>query len=290
MTNHIPTRSSGTKPFRFVRDIFIVIRPLNALITAISVWIGYFFGSGIYTGRLAVIACISAACVCAAGNIFNDFFDVSVDRINKPERPYAAGNLRKSEMILSGITLFLIGVILSFFINRWAAGMVLLTIAGLMYYNVRAKRTVLIGNVIVSLLCACAFLYGGIAGGALKGALVPAMFAAVYHFGRELLKDIEDREGDRLMHVITFPVKYGIKPALITATCTFGVLIVLTIMPFVFFEYSTLYFFIVLFGVDLLIIILLTRYWISQKFKHLQQTTTLLKAGMFFGMLALILR
>jgi len=273
-----------------VHYIFIVLRPLNALLGALSVWVGYFFSSGEYSGRLAVIASISGACVCAGGNIFNDFFDVSIDRINKPERPYAAGNLKKNEMILSGIILFLIGVILSFFIGQLGVGIALLAITGLMYYNVRAKRTVLFGNVLISFLSACAFLYGGVAGGAIQGALVPAVFAAVYHFGRELLKDIEDREGDRLMSVITFPVKYGIKPALIVATLTFGVLVLSTIIPFVFFAYSTLYFFIVLFGVDLLIIVLLTRYGISQDFKHLQQTNTLLKAGMFFGILALILK
>jgi len=273
-----------------MHDIFIVMRLLNALLAALSVWVGYFFSSGAYTGRLVVIASISAACVCAGGNIFNDFFDVSIDRISKPERPYAAGKLRKNEMILSGTLLFLIGVILSFFIGLLGVGMALLTITGLMYYNIRAKRTVLLGNCVIGFLSACAFLYGGVAGGAVQGALVPAVFAALYHFGRELLKDIEDREGDRLMHVVTFPVKYGIKPALIVATVTFCVLIVLTIMPFVFFAYSTLYFYVVLFGVDLLIIVLLTRYWISQDSKHLQQTTTLLKAGMFFGMLALILK
>ena len=120
-----------------IHDIFIVIRPLNALLAAISVWVGYFFSSGAYTGRLVIIASVSAACICAGGNIFNDLFDVSIDRVNKPERPYAAGKLRKNEMIISGIMLFLIGVILSFFISLLGVGIALLTITGLMYYNVR---------------------------------------------------------------------------------------------------------------------------------------------------------
>ena len=273
-----------------IRDIFSEMRPVNTLLTAVSVWTGFYVSTGSLTGTAVAAAAISAACICAGGNIFNDYFDTAIDRINRPERPYTAGRLQKRAMMLTGALLFLSGLLFSFFLGVYGVFLVLLTIAGLMIYNMKAKRVLLLGNSMIGILSGFAFLYGGIAGGSLKGAAVPAVFAAVFHFGRELLKDIEDREGDSSLRIATFPVKYSDRAALKMASAAYGVLIVFTLLPYVFLEYSVYYLYTVLCGVDLLIVILITRYWVSQERKHLQQTNSLLKAGMVFGLLAMVLK
>ena len=51
--------------------------------------------------------------------------------------------------------------------------------------------------------------------------------------GREIIKDIEDREGDVADQALTLPIRYGVRPALWVTTIVFVILIALTIMPFI---------------------------------------------------------
>ena len=70
-----------------------LMRPLNCLIAALSVYVGAFtIGLRWPTFDLG-IAALSAALIAAAGNAFNDVRDVAIDRINRPTRPLPAGKL-----------------------------------------------------------------------------------------------------------------------------------------------------------------------------------------------------
>ena len=177
-------------------DLISVTRPLNILLTVLSVWVGFFYGSDLIFSPLLLYAAVSAGFICAAGNIFNDFFDRSVDQINKPDRPYTSGRLQENEMVTFGILMFGAGISLSYFVGIEGILIVLATSALLMVYNIWAKRTVLTGNFMISLLGGMAFLYGGFAGGSVKKAIIPALFAILFHFGREIFKDIEDKNAD----------------------------------------------------------------------------------------------
>jgi len=270
--------------------IIHVLRPVNALLTALSVYIGYWFASGSYFGDPVVLAALSAALICGGGNIFNDYYDKDIDLINKPSRPFAAGKIGKPEMIASGIFMFATGFVLSTLIGLAAAAVAFLTVIFLMIYNIYAKRSILIGNVIISILSGLAFIYGAIAANNPFGAVVPAVFALLYHFGREILKDIEDMPGDRSANIVTFPLRFGLKPALLTAVVTYCILISLTLLPYVLLNYSFLYLVTVVVCVDFLIVISFTRYLISIDRVKLKQLNLLLKAGMFFGLIALLLK
>ena len=64
---------------------------------------------------------------------------------------------------------------------------------------------------IIALLTGLAFIYGGFAVGNPVAAIVPAVFAFLINLIREIVKDIQDIEGDTKAGVITFPIKFGFK-------------------------------------------------------------------------------
>jgi len=271
-------------------DLIRATRPVNIALTMVSVGIGFWFGTGNIHERALITAALSAAFICAGGNIFNDFYDLPADKINKPYRPYAAGSLSKREMISFGIILFASGFLLSLYLGAAGTVIAALTILLLMVYNIYAKSTVLSGNVIVSLLSGMAFVYGAAAAGDAAAGTVPAVFAGLYHFGREILKDVEDLRGDRRMRINTFPIRYGIRKALAAAAAAYSLLILLTPLPFVYLGYGMGYLITVILGVDVVIITAFVygiRYKNAQNFKR---TTVILKAGMFAGLAALLLK
>ena len=271
-------------------DIIRVTRPLNLGLTALSVWLGYYFSSGFYISRAAVFACFSAASICAGGNVFNDYYDKKIDQLNKPERPFAAGRLSGGEMVILGIVSFLTGITLSYFISYLCLVIAAVTILFLMIYNIWIKKVALGGNVLVSILAGATFLYGGAAGGTTQKAVIPGVFAVLYHFGREILKDIEDLEADRMSGIMTFPVLYGFERAYAVSSAVFGFLMIFTLYPYFFMDFSLFYLVTVIVGVDMVVLFLMSRFWLSKNKKHLAQMNQLLKLGMFLGMVALFMK
>lgn len=271
-------------------DIIRTTRPLNVVIAAVSSLVGSWFVTGSFSDFSALFASLSIALNCAGGNIFNDYFDLETDRINKPDRPFAAGRLSDRDMILSGVIAAIGSIVFAGLISVHCLIFAILIAMLLTLYNTFAKRTVLLGNLLVSFLTSTAFLFGGMAAGNVWGAAVPAVFAFLYHFGREILKDIEDFEGDREVGIITFPISAGIKAAERLAVSVFALLIVLTLAPFLFMEYSIWYLIVALFGVDLLTVFLLMSYFKDKNPEKLSKTNSMLKFGMIFGLLALLLK
>ena len=76
-----------------IKNLFILIRPLNVTIAALTIIIGaalsphFYFYSGLY------LAVFSVALITGAANIVNDIFDIEIDKINKPSRVLATGIL-----------------------------------------------------------------------------------------------------------------------------------------------------------------------------------------------------
>ncbi len=270
--------------------ILAAARPMNLLLTVISVIVGFWFCSSMFISFKSLLAALSAALICGGGNLFNDYYDKDVDTINRPSRPLPSGKVTEKDLIISGLMSFAVGITFSFHLGIICIFLAFLTVLLLMIYNFYAKRTVLAGNFIVSSLAGLAFVYGAAAAGDLIQATVPAIFAFLYHFGREILKDIEDIPGDENTGIVTFPVRFGTSPALLLAGIIFTVLIILTIIPFLFLGYSQFYLLVVLVGVDLLIIVSMTRYMMSLEYTKLKQLNILLKVGMFAGIFALILK
>jgi len=157
----------------------------------------------------------------------------------------------------------------------------------LFLYSFRLKRTILWGNLTVSLATALAFIYGGIAVNRLSYALIPAVFSFFYHLGREIIKDVEDIRGDRADKIQTLAIEYGEKFALKITTLIYVFLIILTPLPYIFKIFGIYYLIIVLLIVDLVIGYALISMWRNSESQNLSRLSMILKLNMFAGLLAI---
>jgi len=270
-----------------LRPIFILTRPVNVAISAASIFIGAFITGTVQPIAKVLLACLSGGVIAGAANAINDYFDVEIDRINKSYRPLPSGSVTPAAAFRFSMSLFITGIIVSVFVNTVAVIIATSSSVLLFMYSASLKRTVLWGNLTVSLATGLAFIYGGISVGRVTDALIPAGFAFMFHLGREIIKDIEDMEGDRANQATTLPVHHGEKTALQVATVVFGILLVATIAPYLARIYGILYLFIVLLGVDTVIIYVVFSMWKNPAPKNLGRLSTLLKIDMIMGLVAI---
>jgi len=270
-----------------LKYFLILCRPLNVAIGMLSIIIGAFITGTIQPLLKVILASISGGLIAAGANAINDYFDVEIDKINKPQRPIAAGLVSPKEGFIYALLLFLAGIVFGWLVN-WPAFVISVFSAILLFfYSYKLKRTVLWGNISVSLMTALAFIYGGIAVNRLIYALIPAAFSFFYHLGREIIKDVEDIEGDRADKIKTLPIVYGEKIALQAATGIYLFLIVLTIMPCIFKIFGIYYLATVTLIVDLIVVYVLISMWRNPASKNLSRLSLILKLNMFAGLLAI---
>jgi 4-hydroxybenzoate polyprenyltransferase len=193
---------------------------------------------------------IASVCIAAAGYIINDYFDIRIDAINKPNRIIINKFIKRRwaivwHWILSAIGI-LISVYISYKIKVWPIAIInLLCVFALWFYSTTFKKKLLIGNLMIAALTAWVilvlYLFVGADLFSLKGfqensenfnvrrlfkfTLLYACFAFITTLIREVIKDLEDMEGDRKYDCNTMPIAWGVP-----ATKVFvGVWIVVTI-------------------------------------------------------------
>jgi geranylgeranylglycerol-phosphate geranylgeranyltransferase len=271
------------------RGTIQISRPVNVLIAMLSILVGAIITGTFQPFYQIVLACFSGGLIMAGANTINDVFDIEIDRINQPTRPLVLGNLTAGQARIIAWWEFGIGVSLSLFIG-WLAFVIALLVSILIFlYSYKFKRLPLIGNFTVSLATAMAFIYGGIAVNRVRLTLVPAVLAFFYHFGREIIKDIQDMQGDQHDNARTLPLVYGEAVALIITTIIFLFLLVLLPFPFIFDWYQIWYLVIVLVGVYPVIVFVIYSMWKDRSSRNLGLLSKILKADMVVGLLAIYL-
>ena len=259
-----------------------LLRPLNCCITAASVLIGAVAGGAVPPSPSVWLAVLAAALITGAGNAFNDLRDLEIDRINRPRRPLPSGRLtpRRAALVAAASAAAGLGCAVGAgpVPGLIAAG----TLAGLWLYSARLKSTVLWGNLLVAFLAALAFPFGALAGGALGRSWIPAGFALLFHLGREIVKDIEDLEGDRSGGVRTLALAVGAPKARWTAVFVYALLTAGTVLPGCLGLYGWAYGAVVL-PMDALLLVVLVRLVSGAR-----GTSRALRALMPLGLLAIL--
>ena len=268
-------------------------RPQNNLIAALSVLVGalvaqdieYWWSAG-SMGRVA-FACISAFFISGGGNCLNDFFDVEIDKINKPFRPLPKGEISKRSALWFSVFLFFVGFCVSHLIRPLSVVIATVAVIFLIFYGHTLKRKLFWGNFTVSFVSALTFVYGGIATSDFRLSLIPAVFAFLFHMGREIIKDVQDLKGDLSLSVSSLPIRFGIRFSLAFTTIIFSFLIFLTSLPYLFDIFSLLYLIMVIAGVDLVLLYVLHSMWKDPSTSNLGRLSTILKIDMFLGLAAI---
>ena len=101
------------------------------------------------------------------------------------------------------------------------------------------------------------------------------------------IKNIEDIEGDRKEKAATLPVKYGIKPALVSATVLLVILISITFVAIKYAVYSSAFMYIVIIA-DFLMLFSAVAVWFDSSAKNMRRVSNDLKLSMVIGLLAII--
>ena len=171
----------------------------------------------------------ASVCIAAAGYIINDYFDVNIDLVNKPERLIIGRYIKRRWAIVLHIILSFTGLIISCYVgyklrNFYIPLFNLIAIAILWFYSTTFKKKLLIGNILISLLTAWVILvltfseyrFHILAPGTywkriIKLSLIYAGFAFIISLIREVIKDMEDMPGDAKYGCKTMPIVWGIQ-------------------------------------------------------------------------------
>lgn len=226
-------------------------RPINLIIIALTMYSqGYYFDQ-LFSNSSTLGICsldfgllvFSTVIIAAAGNIINDYFDVKADRINKPKKMIIGVYIKRRWAIVlhwvMNFIAFSIAIYLSWkFHTFWYLFIHLLSINLLWIYSTNLKRKPLIGNIIVAGLTGLVpiligFYYYHHQGLSIIDhvsgiinypfatetsyhfivlfSILLSGFAFVLNLAREIIKDIEDIEGDLDLKAKTLPIKFGAK-------------------------------------------------------------------------------
>lgn len=202
----------GKPAFRYY---WILLRPLNLGIIILTMTLFMFHASQWNVHNLrwpdALFAVLAVLFTAAAGYVINDILDIEEDIINKPEKRIIAKHIS----IRSGIIFYIIlllGSLAFGFLTGLSMGLVCLMISVLLYfYSSDLKGTTLWGNLLVSLMNGVVVFFS--AQGVdekFNGYFAEYAFLAfLITMVREVVKDIEDMEGDKSRDYETFPIIYG---------------------------------------------------------------------------------
>ena len=194
-----------------------LIRPGNAILTAIAVIAGAFIAAGpdIVNFQVEIaICCISAMMLVGGGNALNDYNDRESDKENHPNRPIPSGQIN-AETALNYAQLLLGGglIILIFALdNKMPFVIALLGMLTLVAYENGLKAAGITGNIAVGFMSGAVFLYAGMAVNNPGPTIWMFGLAFLATISREIVKDIQDLEGDRDRR--TLPSRIGISYSL----------------------------------------------------------------------------
>ncbi len=249
--------------------LFLISRPLNSFLSGFAVVIGAI--AAISENQLPlsqsqligiVLGYFATFLIAVGGYAINDVFDIEIDKINAPHRPLPSGLMTIGQAKGFSIVLFMIGVVTpllniyeNFFINLQASFIALVGGVLLYLYAIYFKRSGFTGNIMIGLLTAIPFIYGGFLTRSFETMIFPALFSFLLIVGREVIKDIEDVHGDQIKDVQSIALKYGVKPARNLGFLILLLLIIVDPLPiFILGYYINPVFILIIFIIDVIII------------------------------------
>ena len=251
-------------------NILKLVRYKNLIAIGVGQWLVYralilptlqMFGVNIVLPSWALWTIVGATLFIAAGGyVVNDYFDIKIDRINRPDSVIAGDVMEKRTVMRLYQVLTAVGVLaglaVSVVLKNMTLGFVFVVVPGMLWFcSASYKRQLLIGNLIAAVSYALVPMMPLIAESGLLqdtyGELMQqtpvlaslyawvcayALFTLLWAFIAEVVKDLRDEPGDREMECHTLPVVLGEKRAravvvvliavalALTAWCVFGLL------------------------------------------------------------------
>lgn len=298
--------------FRLVRWPNLLFIAITQLLFMYCVLVPLFAEAGIKASLTPLnffLLILSSVFIAAAGYIINDYFDLNIDRINKPEKLVVEKIIRRRWTIIWHFFLSMAGIAIGFYLDISTrvtlVGMSNMICASCLFiYSISLKRKMLWGNILIALLTAWVvlvvtwcearfFFQDNTPLNTLKIARVTMLYAAfafVISLIREVVKDMEDVEGDRRYNCRTLPIVWGMNAAKIFTAVWLVILIVMLAAVQVY----VLQFHWWISAAYCLLFVIAPLVWIFSKLfkaqspKDFHSLSTVIKLVMFTGILSMI--
>ena len=192
-------------------------RPGNVVLTAVAVVAGSYIAAGdnIFDFQVEImIASLAAMMLVGGGNALNDYNDRESDKKNHPNRPIPAGLISADETLVYSRILLSAGLLIVLFglANKLPFIIALIGTTTLISYENKLKALGLSGNIAVGFMSGAVFLYAGMVVNDPGPTLWMFGLAFLATVAREIVKDIQDLEGDT--DRFTLPARIGIAKSL----------------------------------------------------------------------------
>ncbi len=306
-----------------MKDYLRLVRIDNLVFIGVLMWVmTYWLSSSVLMTQgfndlmpwwIWLMLTLGTILIAAGGYVINDYFDVKIDRINRPDKLIVTRTVSKDSAmtlfyIVTGIGIVL-GLICSWYLRSSALALIYLLVPGLLwFYSASYKRILLLGNILIAFISALPPIVIAISQTAWLQHLygkdmlqfVPighdlfvwlsgfSLFAFITTLIREIIKDMQDQNGDRELECHTLPVVVGDKWTKIIVTMLIvimiGVIVLFwwNILPFdrSFSSFSTRY---LLFGIIIPLLCELALLWSARIPSDFRTAQGLMKFIMFVG-------
>jgi 4-hydroxybenzoate polyprenyltransferase len=274
-------------------SLFKISRPVNLVIVAFAQFMTAYFlvgttrqGLPVYQDINLYLIVLSTVILAAAGYMINDYYDVKIDYINKPHEVIVGKSMRRRMVIFLHTLLNFSGIGIGLIVSPRIAIINFMAAFLLWIYSNYLKRLPFIGNFTVALLTGISlWMIGYYYQQSELLVLTYAIFAFFINLIREIIKDIEDRQGDRKHGCRTLPIVLGFRNTkkiifVIAAIFVCAILVVT-------FKINNLLLFYYFGGMSLLFFIFMYKIYMADRKSHFTELSILSKLLMLTGILSM---
>ena len=218
-----------------MKAVWDLLRLEHGLMYALGVIAGMVVSAGLeFSVEDAVLGALTAVFLQASAFALNDYFDYEVDLANeRMDRPLVRGDLSRRTALILSFVLAPLGFLTAYLISIEVLALALVIALLGFIYDAKLKEFGLTGNVYIAFSMAAPFIFGSVvATGEIKeSSALLALIAFFSGVAREIMKGIEDVEGDALRNVKTIARTKGVKVAAKTSAFLFVLSVLLSFLP-----------------------------------------------------------
>ncbi len=223
-----------------IRSIWELLRLEHGLMYALGVVVGVVVSSGLdFSLKNLILGVLTAVFCQASAFALNDYLDYEVDLANRRlDRPLVRGELSRRTALILSLALAPFGLFASYLISTNAFLLASIITALGYLYDLKLKEYGILGNLYIALSMCAPFIFGSIVA---TNTITPqiavlSLIAFLSGVGREVMKGIEDVEGDAIRNVRTVARVWGVEGASKLSAILFLSAVIMSFYPFLFVE------------------------------------------------------